>query len=350
MKSEEVIASRKAKKPVVVMLLMVFMLVFSIGLAGCDLGIFVPKGPENTGETEEPEEKEKPVELGDTQDALGFYYITNIEAGNYYYNAKDKTLVELENALSVIIQNGIVKKSYGEARDILAECDQVTVEGETYVRGMYDNLKIATYWIASGTGAWQREHVWPNGRLGIGRVNNSSRNQGSDLHNLRAIGGVNQTRSDRYFEEKSATNITGEWERIGTEAFYPGDADKGDVARILFYMTIMYDFLTLTNDTDALDTYTAYDMSGAKMGVLSLLLKWHKEDPVDDFERGRNEIIFDYQKNRNPFIDHPEFVHLIWEGKTINDLVKPVPTVTADNLGTIVVLYVEEYYFDKRFV
>jgi endonuclease I len=46
---------------------------------------------------------------------------------------------------------------------------------------------------------------------------------------------------------------------------------------------------------------------------LSVLLEWHDIDPVDDFERNRNEVIYSYQENRNPFIDHPEFVASIWD-------------------------------------
>ena len=49
-----------------------------------------------------------------------------------------------------------------------------------------------------------------------------------------------------------------------------------------------------------------------EMGKLSTLLKWHLEDPVDDFERNRNEVIFSYQGNRNPYIDYPEFVEMIY--------------------------------------
>jgi hypothetical protein len=46
---------------------------------------------------------------------------------------------------------------------------------------------------------------------------------------------------------------------------------------------------------------------------LSTLLQWHAEDPVDDWERNRNDIIYyDYQNNRNPFIDYPEWVDEIW--------------------------------------
>ena len=48
------------------------------------------------------------------------------------------------------------------------------------------------------------------------------------------------------------------------------------------------------------------------MALLSYLIQWHFEDPVDAFEIHRNNIIFDFQNNRNPFIDYPHLVELIW--------------------------------------
>jgi len=163
-------------------------------------------------------------------------------------------------------------------------------------------------------------------------VNNNSKNQGSDLHNLRAITSINQTRSNRYFADGS-----GEATTVGTQGFYPGDEHKGDVARILFYMMIKYDFLSLTNDVSLLENNsdTNYTLDGAYAGILDLLVQWHKEDPVDKFEVERNEFIYSGiavdnngneiapQGNRNPFIDKPELVHLIWEDIEIVDLLKP---------------------------
>jgi endonuclease I len=50
------------------------------------------------------------------------------------------------------------------------------------------------------------------------------------------------------------------------------------------------------------------------MGKLATLLKWHEQDPVDAFETRRNDMIYSkYQHNRNPFIDHPEWVQAIWK-------------------------------------
>ena len=275
------------------------------------------------------------------QDENGFYYYssTGYESGSYYYNAKNLSGETLVEQLQMIIKDGFTPVSYGDARYVLSFSDRDPETNYESVRGMYDNDVIATEWIGTGEDAWQREHVWPNSKLGIPRVNNNSKNQGSDLHNLRAITIINQTRSNRYFAEGSGIATT-----IGSEGFYPGDEHKGDVARILFYMDIMYDELNLTNDITMLENNpdTNYTLEGAYAGVLDLLLQWHKEDPVDEFELHRNEFIYsgiatdpdgkeiNPQGNRNPFIDKPEYVHLIWEEKEIDDLLKIEVSSTVD--------------------
>ncbi len=90
-------------------------------------------------------------------------------------------------------------------------------------------------------------------------------------------------------------------------------------------MVIMYEQLELRDDN--LDDLDAYIPEGAVMGILTTLLEWHKEDPVSDFERARNQSIYEAQNNRNPFIDKPEYAHLIFEEKTIEDL-KPVESLS----------------------
>lgn len=288
----------------------------------------------------------------------GFYYYTgtNMNLGDYYYGIKDIEDSTLETKLSTIIDKDFNPVSYGDARYILAMSDRDPKNSENVI-GIYDNDIIANYWIGTGAGAWQREHVWPNSKLGIPRVGTSSKNQGSDLHNLRAITGINQTRSNRYFEEGSGKAIT-----IGKEAFYPGDEHKGDVARILFYMTIKYDFLKLTNDTDKLinNADTNYKPEGAYAGLLNLLIKWHKEDPVSEFEMKRNDFIHKGiatdpkgkeiapQGNRNPFIDKPELVHLIWESMSISDITKVIEDVEEVNIDIYVFIKIEILYFKEN--
>jgi endonuclease I len=72
----------------------------------------------------------------------------------------------------------------------------------------------------------------------------------------------------------------------------------------------MYDFLTLVE-------FEGNEEAGYyEMGDLSTLIEWHENDPVDDFEMNRNNVIESIQGNRNPFIDHPEFVNKIWGVET----------------------------------
>src|SRR5690606_3573603 len=112
-----------------------------------------------------------------------------------------------------------------------------------------------------------------------------------DLHNLRAaIMTVNSTRSNYPFTN-AATGVN--WKLVNG-AFYPGEEHVGDVARIVLYII------------------TRYNVPIYKVGNMQMFLTWHEQDPVNDFEISRNEKIFGIQKNRNPFIDHPELVDIMF--------------------------------------
>ena len=128
-----------------------------------------------------------------------------------------------------------------------------------YLDGIYSGHKIIPYWDGGAT--WAREHVWPNSRLGIPRVQGSSKNQGSDVHNLRAINpNVNSSRSNRYFSDAVEGHLN---HTVGKDAYYPGDNYKGDVARIIFYMATRYhDILTLIDAN--IDDGKAYEKVALK--------------------------------------------------------------------------------------
>jgi len=95
--------------------------------------------------------------------------------------------------------------------------------------------------------------------------------------------------------------------------FEPIDEFKGDLARTYFYMATRYENVIATwPGSDMLDgsndqCFTSW--------ALNMLLDWHYNDPVSQKEIDRNNEIYDnYQNNRNPFIDHPEYVSQIWGG------------------------------------
>jgi endonuclease I len=73
--------------------------------------------------------------------------------------------------------------------------------------------------------------------------------------------------------------------------------------------------LELTSDRSEQATYCkqCYSSGGtAYMGLLDVLLEWHAVDPVDNHERRRNTVVYLFQGNRNPFVDHPEWVEDIF--------------------------------------
>lgn len=121
---------------------------------------------------------------------------------------------------------------------------------------------------------------------------------------------------------------------------------RGDVARAMFYMDVRYEGETLDGTgepnlvlTDTIENISQRDVwetgGQAYMGLLSVLLRWHEQDPVDDMERRRNTIIYLFQGNRNPFIDHPEWVATVFgAGGQENDGIVWINEFHYDNQGT----------------
>lgn len=87
---------------------------------------------------------------------------------------------------------------------------------------------------------------------------------------------------------------------------------RGDFARTLFYMAVRYqgNDASLTPDLELV--VGKPEPETPHLGGLCLLLDWHEADPVSALERNRNDRIYQWQGNRNPFIDRPEFAADIW--------------------------------------
>ena len=198
-----------------------------------------------------------------------------------------------------------------------------------------------------GNNFYQREHTWPNS---YGFPNDGSSNYPySDCHSLFLCNGsYNSARSNKPFRNCSASCT--EYDTVfnngngGQGGGYPGDSNwstgsftsgtwevwsgrRGDIARAMFYMDIRYEGgnhgssgfaepdLRLTDNQSLIASgNTGQNESVAYMGMLSVLLQWHVEDPPDADECFRNDMVWAFQGNRNPFIDHPEWVECIYSG------------------------------------
>ncbi|MFK5883835.1 MAG: endonuclease [Candidatus Izemoplasma sp.] len=229
--------------------------------------------------------------------------LLEIDYTGYYDGIEGLYGEELLLALREILNTDLIRTSYDEARYILDETD-VDPNNPNNIILIYTRDSISGIWDNGTT--WNREHVWPNSFLGIPRVSGSDRNIASDLHNLRAADpGENSSRSNEVYSIFDTA-----------DTYYPGVDATGDVARIIFYMAVMYEELEIVNYVLPNDPNTNYTPDGAKMAILDYLITWHYEEPIDAFEVNRNEVIYTYQNNRNPFIDYAYLVELIWYDAT----------------------------------
>jgi endonuclease I len=122
---------------------------------------------------------------------------------------------------------------------------------------------------------------------------------------------VNATRGNLDFDNGGSAVPEASLSKYDSDSFEPRPAVKGDVARMIFYMAVRYEG---TDGFPNLELNNSVNNGTAPYhGKLSVLKAWSQEDPPDAFEKRRNDVIFDsYQRNRNPFIDHPEWVAAIW--------------------------------------
>ncbi|MBN2829863.1 MAG: endonuclease [Candidatus Cloacimonetes bacterium] len=183
------------------------------------------------------------------------------------------------------------------------------------------NNCIELYTGESEAAVSSKEHVWAKSHGEF----STTRPAGSDMHNLRpSQSNINSTRNNLDFDNGGTEvlpDAPGNYH--DSDSWEPRDAVKGDVARMLFYMATRYEGDVPANvvgepDLELVDEVDTEDNDGGvagygEHGKLSTLLQWHLQDPVDSFEMNRNNVIFTYQGNRNPFIDHPEWVYAIWQ-------------------------------------
>lgn len=259
-----------------------------------------------------------------------------------YYNPVDATsALTLRSTLHDLIDDHTrfpYTANATDTWDILKLADQ-DPDDPNRILDVYKNASYPK--AVGGNDNYNREHGWPKS-YGF-KKDGSGNYPYTDCHHLfLADSRYNSSRSNKPYRtcdasctERATDSNNGQGGATGT---YPGNSNwtstgiwetwvgrRGDVARALFYMDVRYEGgthgvtnhaepdLILTDDVSLIQSSTQ-NQSVAHMGLLSTLLSWHEEDPVDDLERQHNDAVFGAQGNRNPFVDHPEWVTCLFEG------------------------------------
>lgn len=249
------------------------------------------------------------------------YDIVESTQPNGYYSSLDGLAsASLRQALQNIIADETVVRAqtYADVIAILKEADQ-NPENSNEVWLVYTEQgmpKLDFQTTSDNTGTWNREHCYPRSRGGFYSIDaddiadgpgiywntnaDSLRHGNSDAHALRAAdAGENSSRGNKDYGEYSGPS--------GNMGSF-----KGDVARSVFYMVVRYNGLSVVSGNPD-------DSTVGALGDLDVLLEWHRNDPPDDYEMNRNNIVYSWQYNRNPFIDQPDLVEYIW-GNHVGDV------------------------------
>jgi len=294
--------------------------------------------------------------------------------GTYYKGIHGKSGTALKTALFEIIKNPSVV-DYDSLWTAYNTTDARNIDGQDIIWDMYSNIsRYPLYTYPHGTGSGkeegvkgiQREHSmpkkWfnPEDKTSSGKTYLDVRPMYSDLMHVIPTDAVcNNNRSDLSYAEIPEDKV--DWQSAGgfskkskqggcstpgwaeqvenptkTRVFEPNDEYKGDLARIYFYMATCYQpgyftWIPKRDDTNAklgetaglsnnhCGTWTS-DMFDAEEDAdqpfapwaLDMLMRWAKNDPVSDKERARNEAVWLFQGNRNPFVDYEGLENYIW--------------------------------------
>ncbi|WP_191860395.1 endonuclease [Hanstruepera ponticola] len=265
------------------------------------------------------------------------YGVVSSTQPNGYYDSLDGLADDnLKQALQDIIADPatVRAQTYNDCIDILKEADQ-NPENSNQVWLVYleeGRAKLDFQTTSVNTGKWNREHTFPRSRAGYFSIEedeiadgidvywetkaDSLRHGNSDAHALRAVDGPeNSSRGNQFYGEYNGPT--------GTLGGF-----KGDVARSVFYLAVRYNGLEIVNGFP--------DGIVGQFGDLATLLDWHRNDPPDDFEMNRNNVVYNWQFNRNPFIDQPELVEYIW-GNMIGETWDQPLSVDESQLREIVI-------------
>lgn len=235
---------------------------------------------------------------------------------NYYNSINGLADSDLKTALHKLIYNHTEVKSYNALPEYFRTTDNYP--GTDYWWDMYSDMQVSMY-ITFGT-YMNREHCFPKSWWG----GSTSTPAYVDLFHLYpSEAAANQAKSNYPLGEVVTSTFDNGVVKVGyattgqgggsSKVFQPNDIYLGDFARTYFYVVTCYQNLTWDSKYMYMVEQNTYPT--LKPWAIDLLLKWHRADPVSEKEVNRNEAVYGFQGNRNPFIDHPELVEYIWGNK-----------------------------------
>ncbi|WP_394132992.1 endonuclease [Shewanella maritima] len=232
-------------------------------------------------------------------------------------NGSFETAEDMKNAISAVIANGHKQLSYSEVWTVVTYSDEDPADSMNILE-LYTGNSTAKNSNAGNGGSWNREHVWAKSH----GFPSESQLGYTDAHHLRPTNDrINSTRSNYDFDECSDTGVEvegapGNYLDTAKRCFEPRDLVKGDVARMILYMDTRYQ----GNDSNMPDLVAVDYITSAEqianneplIGKLCTMYNWHFQDPVSETDMQRNDAVYTYQGNRNPYVDNPEWVKEVY--------------------------------------
>ena len=232
--------------------------------------------------------------------------VSSAPPADYYDGTEGLEGAALEAELNDIISEQ-TKISYDNVWEALQKTDEDPANPSNVIL-LYTGRSQTKAAHGSGVDDWNREHVWAKSHGDFGtRIG-----PGTDVHHLRPTDStVNSSRGNLDFDMGGTEHDEAPGNFHDSDSWEPRDEVKGDVARMIFYMSVRYEGEDAFADLEVNDEVE--NGSAPKHGKLSVLLEWNAQDPPSAFEERRNDVIFDdIQHNRNPFIDNPDWATSIW--------------------------------------
>ncbi len=241
-----------------------------------------------------------------------FLVFVSFLLADYYDGTEGLYGDELKTALYNIIK-GHTTYTYADLRDYILPNTDEDPDNSDNVILIYTGRSQSKDSFGGLPGDWNREHVWAKSHGDFGTIIPC----GTDAHHVRPCDvGVNSIRGNKDFDNGGSAvyGYYGDYAgNTDSDSFEPRDEAKGDVARMIMYMAVRYEGENGEPDLEMVDYIPSSPDGQPYHAKESTLIQWHLDDAVDPFEMTRNEKIYtNWQHNRNPFIDHPEFVERIW--------------------------------------